>query len=252
MTQFIKLHYRNILESSTVTVTTENSSFPKYRLYDRDIGKLFKGNSTPANFYITFDQGAVISYEVDRLLIPAGHNLDGLLLKLQYSTDNFATDVHDAASWTQSGSGLIDKAFTAQTKQYWRLNIEWPSYAPELAEIFLTKSYVFERNPNYGCIESSRDNVSRQESQSGMVYKAEFGEIKKYRKYSLTRISSAQKTNLESAGLHLGITLKPFYLEDLQGSLFFAELLKPFEFTMEREDRYATEIEALEIIGATT
>jgi hypothetical protein len=37
------LLYRNILENSTVTVTNENSDYPKWRLHDRDIGKLFKG-----------------------------------------------------------------------------------------------------------------------------------------------------------------------------------------------------------------
>ena len=328
MTQFIKLCYRNILETGTLSVTSEDTDFPKYRLYDRDIGRLFKGDSFPPNFNITLNQGAVTSYEIDRLLIPAGHNLNTLALKLQYGTSNFpistvtigapgsgyqvddiltivqagasggqvrvtgiggsgeVTSVSieaagtgysvenvlattggsgsactinvtvvgatNASSWTQSGSALIDKEFTAQTKQYWRLNIAAPASAPELAEMFLTKSYELERNANYGCIESYRDNVYRDEAQSGIVYKTEMGDIKKYRKYFLTRISAAQKTNLEAAGLHLDITLKPLYLEDLQGLVFFAELLKALEFTMEREDRYGTEIEALEMLGATT
>jgi hypothetical protein len=252
MTQFIKLCYRNILGTGTVTVTSENASFPKYRLYDLAIGKLFKGTAFASPFAIIINQGAVISYEVDRLIIPAGHNLNGLVCSLRYSTDNFGSDDHEAIGWTQVNALIIDKEFTAATKQYWKLNITAPATIVEMPEMFLTKSYELERNANYGCIESYRDNVDRQEAGSGIVYKAEMGDIKKYRKYFLTRISSSQKSNLEAAGLHLGITLKPLYVEDLQGTVFFAELLKPMEMTMERENRYGTEIEALEMLGATT
>ena len=109
MTQFIKLCYRNILETGTVTVTTENTLFPKYRLYNRDIGKLFKGTAFASPFAIKVDQGAVISYPVDRLIIPAGHNLNGLACSLRYSTDDFASDDHEANGWTQSDALFIDK-----------------------------------------------------------------------------------------------------------------------------------------------
>ena len=88
MSQLI-LHYRNILETGIVTSTDENTSFPLYRTYDRDIGKLFKFLTHGANLYVAVDQGAVISYEVDRLIIPLGHTLNGLDMKLQYSTTPF-------------------------------------------------------------------------------------------------------------------------------------------------------------------
>lgn len=51
--------YDNILESGTVTVTSEDSDYPAYRLYDRDIGKLFKGDSSPANFYVMISQPGI-------------------------------------------------------------------------------------------------------------------------------------------------------------------------------------------------
>ncbi len=55
MTQLIEVMYRNILENSTVTSTDENTSFPLYRTYDRDIAKRFKFNSHAANLYIKAD-----------------------------------------------------------------------------------------------------------------------------------------------------------------------------------------------------
>lgn len=140
MAEQVKLYYRNILETSTVAVTTENASFPKYRLYDRDIGKLFKGNSTPANFYIALDQGATIQYEVDRLIIPAGHNLTGLVSTIEYSDNNF-TDIYLTNQWTQSGAGLIDiplligNGVELVTNGDMELDSSWPNYAsPEVNE----------------------------------------------------------------------------------------------------------------------
>lgn len=248
MTQQVEVCYRNILETGTLAVTTENTSFPKYRLYDRDIGKLFKGASTPANFYITVDQGAVTSYEVDRLLIPAGHNLNGLTIKLQYSTDNFSGDINDALSWTQGNALLIDKSFTAQTKRYWRLNIASPGSAPELAEMFLTKAYMFQRNPNYGLREKPyKKNIVREETASGRVRRVKNGEPRKARNYNLTRITAAQRTDLESWESLLDGT-KFFYIEDVNGTLFFAELMDDLEFSMEHEGRFGVAMNILEVL----
>jgi len=82
------IYYGNLLESSTVSVSNENTSFPKYRLYDRDIGKLFKGGTNPTNFIILIDQ-VTNMYGVSGLIIPAGHNLNSRVMRLQYSINPF-------------------------------------------------------------------------------------------------------------------------------------------------------------------
>lgn len=240
------LCYRNILENSggIVTVTSENASFPKYRLYDRDIGKLFKGTTTPANFYITLDQGGTI-YEVDRLLIPLGHNLDGLLLKLQYSTDNFAGDVNDAASWTQSDSGLINKTFTAQTKRYWRLNIAAPASIPILAEMYLTKTYTFVQNVAFDLQEKKQRNIGRRYTGSGNPRISKYGESKQYRNYRINCFLAAQKTEFESwETLCEGI--KPVYISDHNGSWMFVEILNEISFSPLSNDLWSIGLELLE------
>jgi hypothetical protein len=85
----IRLYYKNILETATLTVTSENASYPKYRLHDRNIGLLFKGNSVPSQFQINIDQGAgLFCYpEVDKIIIPAGHNFSGKTCRLYHSDD---------------------------------------------------------------------------------------------------------------------------------------------------------------------
>ncbi len=247
MTQQVKLCYRNILENSTVGVTTENASFPKYRLYDRDIGKLFKGTAFASPFSITIDQGVSVSYEVNRLLIPAGHNLNGLTCSLRYSTDNFVADDHEAVGWVQGDALLIDKTFAAQTKRYWKLDITAPAIIVELGEMFLTKQYPFERNPSYGFEDRIKRNVSRYETSSGKPRSVKNGDPRRSRRYDLTKISSAQKTEFETwESVCEGI--KSFYFEDINGEVFFADLLEEVFFKMEQEGRWGTTIDILEVL----
>jgi hypothetical protein len=244
----MNLMYRNILENSTVTVTTENTAFPRYRLYDRDVGKLFKGNSIPANFYITLDQGATTQYEVDRLIIPAGHNLNGLLVKLQYSTDNFSSNIVDASSWTQSGSGLIDKSFTAQTKRYWRLNIAAPASAPQLAEMFLTRAYSLAKGPAYeGLSDAYRRNNERLETRSGRVRSVKFGELRRYRKYVIQNLPASQKTEFESWE-ELCEGVKSVYITDHNSETYFCEILNEIQFRPVSSSLWGVDLDLLEVL----
>jgi len=249
-TQFIKLCYRNILETSTVTAA-ENVLFPKYRLYNRDIGKLFKGDAFASPFPILVNQTPVI-YEVDRLIIPASHNLNGLACSLRYSTDNFGSDDHEAIGWTQGNALIIDKEFTAPAAatQYWKLNITAPATIVEMPEMFLTKSYTFQTNPNYGLGEGDDKNVEDVDSQSGRWRGVKWGEYKRYRRYELTKIQSAQKTDFQTWDRHCE-GIKALYLEDHEGDLFFARLLnKRLLFAMTNEGRWATDgaLEFLEVL----
>jgi hypothetical protein len=249
-TQLIKIMYRNILETGTITVTTENASFPKYRLYDRDIGLLFKGTAYASPFAIKVDQGASNIYEVDRLIIPVGHNLNSLACSLRYSTDNFGSDDHEAIGWTQGNALLIDKTFTEQTKQYWKLNITAPATIIELPELYLTKVYTFARNPSWGFGYGDKRNVIREESLDGHVQKTKWGDPKIHQRYDLTRITDAQKTALKAWDDHCEGS-KAFYIEDIIGALGFAELPQNGlgDFKAESEGRWGLSLEVMEVLA---
>lgn len=247
MASTIIVSYRNVLETGTVTVTSENTSFPKERLFDRDIGLLFKGNSTPANFYITLNQDVTV-YEVNRLIIPANHNLDGLTIKLEYSTDNFSGDINDAVTpWVQSGSGQIDKSFTAQTKQYWRLNIASPASAPELHEMYLTKDVSFAHNPLYGSMIGTRRNILTDQTQSGITRKVKLGELRKIRTYSMN-VGNTQKSDFESWEAHCE-GVKSFYIHDYDDACVFMEMLNDLEFIASSPNRWTCTLELMEVLG---
>jgi hypothetical protein len=249
-TQLIKIMYRNILETGTVSVTTEDTSFPKYRLYDRDIGLLFKATAYASPFAINVDQGASNIYEVDRLIIPEGHNLNNLACSLRYSTDNFGSDDHEAIGWTQGDALLIDKTFTAQAKQYLKLNITAPERIIEMPECYLTKAYIFARNPSWGFGYGNKRNIAREESLSGYIQKTKWGEPRIHQRYDLTRISDAQRAALKAWDDHCEGS-KSFYIEDILGTLLFAELVQNElgEFKAESEGRWGLSFEVMEVLA---
>ena len=242
----IKTAYRNILENSTVTVTTENASFPKYRLYDRDIGKFFKGTAFASPFGIVANQGATI-YEVDRLIIPVGHNLNGLACKLQYSTTGaWGGEEVDALSWTQGDALIIDKTFTAATKQYWRLIVTAPATIVELTEMFLSRVYTFERNPSYGSKVGKKKNIIRDQTQSGRTRRIKLGEPKLSVNYDLL-VLTTQKTSFEAWDSATEGT-KFFYVWDEGGVLYFMELMNDLEFAYRANGVWNISMELLEVL----
>ena len=244
-----KFCYRNILESATVAVTSENASFPAWRLYDRDIGLLFKGGSAPANFYVTLDQGATTQYDVNRLIIPAGHNLNGKAVKLQRSTDNFVGSVIDVVSWTQTDALAINKSFTQPaTTRYWRLNITTGGTIPELPEMYLTKDLDFTYNPDFGTPVGKQRNVSRWETESGQVRKVKNGEPRQAYQFGFAVIDSAQKTDLQAWEDHLAGT-KGCYLSDTDGTWVFVELMEDLKYTPISYNNWSTTFNLLELLA---
>lgn len=244
----VTLAYRNILETGTVTSTDENTSFPRTRLYDRDIEKLFKFNSHAANLYVVVNQGAIISYEVDRLIIPVGHTLNGLNLKLQYSTTGaWAGEQVDALSWAQADALIINKPFTAQTKQYWRFLITSdPAAAPEIPELYLTDDIVLTDNPLYQIVVGVKKNVTKLSTLSGKTLKIKLGVPKISKRYNFLT-TTTQKTALEAWDSHCEGT-KSFYLLDEDGNLLFAEALSDFEFTHAGPDMWACSVDLLQAL----
>jgi hypothetical protein len=242
----LKLYYQNILESATVSVTSENSSYPKYRLYDRLQGLLFKGSSTPSYFDIIADLGSASSYqEIDTLIVPANHNFNGKTVRLYFSDDAYYW--YQALAWVASAS-LTLKTFTPASHRYWLFRIESPSSPPELSELFLTKCLEFERGPSYGYGRGVIENINRLESKSGQAQKTIWGEERKRRNYDLIKLSDTQRNILEM--FRTAAYGKNFYIEDLEGNLFFAELPEGLgDFKAEEMNRWGLNLRVQEVLS---
>jgi hypothetical protein len=245
-THQLKVYYQNYLESGILTVTSENTSFPNYRLYDRAQGLLFKATSHPNPFDIKIDLGASGPYPtIDTLILGKNHNLAGLTLTLAYS-DNDA-DYTTAASWV-CAAAINLQPFTGVQHRYWKLSIASPSSDPEIGELFLSKVLSFERNPNWDYGYGRLKKINRLESQAGYTQKTKWADMRKRRRYHLTKMDSNQRIDIETFE-DVTESIKNFYIEDLQGNLFFAELPDPLpEFVAEQGGRWGLDFSVQEAL----
>lgn len=210
---------------------------------DGEVHFLNSSSESAAEFYID-DVSIKVVYEVDRLIIPSGHNLNGLVLSLYYSDDDI--NWTPAVSWTQPDTAIINKSLTPSTHRWWDLNIAAPSAAPELPELFLGKDYAFTRDPTWGSKVGKKKNVLRDETQSGKARRVKLGEAKRTASYDLL-IFTAQKTAFEAwETANDGII--PFWLIDENATLMYMESMNDLEFTYKAFGIWTCQLELLEVL----
>lgn len=96
------------------------TGYPLAHLVDYRPSSLFTFGQTGAR-YVTVDRGAGTLEEIDRVVVPAGHNLaTATLIRVHTSTTGvFSGEETLRVGWNQSSepdvSGIIDKEFTAET-----------------------------------------------------------------------------------------------------------------------------------------
>jgi hypothetical protein len=128
----IKFYYDSIPEKSGVTVAaTSTESMGSYDASYLAVpleGSFWQAEDSgmASTQDITWDSGVGSSYDADYFGV-IGHNFNtaGVSIVLQYSTDNFATDVNDAFTAYAPTDDLVQlKEFSSPgAKRYWRLRI---------------------------------------------------------------------------------------------------------------------------------
>lgn len=238
----------NILEGAAVTLSVgaEDASYPLYRLYDRMIGKVFKG-SAAATTTVKIDQGAAPA-AVDRLIIPAGHNLGGVTLTIKHSADD-VTYTDAVAGWVQPDGLMINKSWAAVTKRYWKFTITTPAAAPYLTEMFLTATYEWERDParsESGPFDDvfNVDNLVRADGGDRFAVR---GEPKRQRPYGIVNAPETMKTALLALN-SAWAGCRPFWLYDHEGTWIFGKLAEPLELKQASYQRYNMSFKFLEVL----
>lgn len=221
--------YKNILETGTVTLTagTAHASFPLVRLYDRGIGRLFKITAA-VTLEVRVDQGASGNIAIDRMIIPAGHNLDGMTCDIQHSPDGSVwTDA--VTQWVQSGSGLLDKVWSSLTKRYWRFKITTPASAPQFHELFFGPTFSFAYDPEFGWVDDVDWNVENRVTSGGQDRFCKYGDEKEVREYILDLLDNTEKANIKALRDACAGT-KPLWIYDMTGQWLYMKLDKPTAF----------------------
>ncbi len=241
--------FKNILETSTVTLAAgaEDPAFPLYRLYDRDIGKPFKAQ-TASTLSIKIDQGPNLIGAADRLLIPAGHNLDGMLMDIQYSDDDISyTNI--TPQFTQMGDGLIEKSWTARASRFWKFTITNPAVVPQMPELFLTETHEWQKLPaRPGGPFEDVFNVIAGETVSGLDRSLICGGPKRQRVYNMKDAGEAQKADI--LGLNSAWQgAKPFWLYDHEGNWIYGRLRSPLALIEDAYSSYSYKFDFVEVLG---
>ncbi|MBI5634854.1 MAG: hypothetical protein HZA15_15410 [Nitrospirae bacterium] len=246
----LKCCFQNILETSTVTIGagSASASYPLYRLSDRNIGRLFKAGAAET-LKIKIDQWAS-PLPVDRLLIPSGHNLSGMTSDVEWSTD----DISYTPAITQwaGAAGLINKEYAAAlTKRYWQFTLTNPAAVPQFAELFLTSTYTWERNPSRpaGPFDDEH-NTENIEYRSGGDGFAVYGPAKRVRNYLMPSCGAAQLANILALNAAWAGS-KPFWLCDENGVWIYGKLTKKIETKEIAAGAYSFDFNFKEVLGIT-
>ena len=180
---------------------------------------------------------------VDRLIIPAGHNFNDELLDLRYSDDASVwvrPDYYEADLWFQIGTGLIMKKFTAVAHRYWQFFFSLQVVNPQMAELFLTQGYTWERNPNLPTGRFDDEfNVQNEVTAGGQDRFLVHGDAKRVREYTVRKIEAKQKVHILALN-DLWAGSKPFWLADHNNQWIYGKLTRPIRIIEDLEDAYFT------------
>jgi hypothetical protein len=223
-----------------------DASYPLYRLYDRHIGKMFK-STLAETVTISVDQGSSVQ-AVDRLMIPAGHNLAGLLLSWQYS-DNGQNFSDALAAWTQADNLLINKALNAGiSHRYHKFAITSPAQIPQVPELCLTSTYSWETLPARPLGPFNQVyNVSRKATNGGGVRFWKRGDPKQQRHFKIPRAGNTQRDNALTFDGQWG-GCNSFWLCDSAGVWLYGELTSDMNMTEVFNNQNSFNFDFLEVL----
>lgn len=229
----IKVGFVNLLENATVTVTSEASGYPAYRLYDRIFGRTWKATSA-ATQVLRADQGADGDLEINGLVIPAGHNLSGCTLQWTHSEDN-ATWVA-VGHWIQNDNLQIVKACAGIVRRYWRLEILNAVSPPQVGELYLTYLHTLSAQPRVPIHYGKKRFVTRNESPSGDPHFMGLGRSRRVREYYIPAMEEDDLAVWQAVD-DAWDGRNPIFIEDHNGEGFFAEIeASDTPFTRENKD----------------
>lgn len=122
--------YGNILETGTITFSSEATGYPGYRVHDKDVSLPWKATSI-VDQSIIVDMGDGETASINRWIV-TNHNLKGATLYLDF-TDDYPGG---SPSWTQkdtyspSNNDTINRTFSSSNHRAFRLRIVNPLNEP--------------------------------------------------------------------------------------------------------------------------
>lgn len=242
MAETVSIVSRNILASGTVTVSggTAQDAYPVERLWDWSENLIWQRVSDRAEIgpmggdtyelgpmggddYEIGSSGVIVEVAqpaasilaVDTLFV-AGHNLAGVELRWQYSTDGGASWHNAVSAWTPTGATAITKTLgSVVTAQHWRLQA-LGAVDPEAGEVIMADADSFEIARRPSPKHAWRDNVVWSRSIGGQERGVKLGDARAERLYNL-RVTAAELATLQTIVSRLDGFSEPVLVKDKDG-----------------------------------
>jgi hypothetical protein len=196
--------------------------------------------SAEVDHYIQIDLGAGHSDTIGILIIPAGHNLDGVDVELVSGpTSSPATE--RVPEFSQSGDGVIRKSFGGAGDRYWRLNLG-TSGAHEFHQLILTNRAAFTTGYDMRqARDSFRHSFIRFDQPSGISPTLEQGVRRRIMEIPFAQVDDSDATTdlamlkdwVAKVGMH-----HPFWIDppSFAGAPDTADPVTPFKFAEPEPD----------------
>lgn len=208
------LHAARDVGAAAISVShTADPAYPKNNLIDdRANGTLFKWNASYSTPYIDVDLLSGFATGIDRLIIPANHNLTYVRVGEDSSSGFGAIDYRCANTQVFPGT-LIDIALTPSTKQYLRLYVNATGLF-YLSQLIYTIVETLSAGPN---LRRSRDSKLANETQlvqpSGIRPTVQHGPQQRVIDYDYTSpLEGTDLTKMEALIAYVGLR-RPFYVD---------------------------------------
>ncbi|MHC4715136.1 MAG: hypothetical protein ACYTAN_18010, partial [Planctomycetota bacterium] len=155
------------------TFATNGAAF----LIDDRAGSLSTFTAAATDHWVQYDRGAGTLEEINRLIIPAGHNYNGQNVRVRTDTasDMSADPTEILPKAAVSSAGIIDLAMTGGTEaqrkyRYVRIDDDdAASWNPQTPQHILTRTRTTTRGPEQGWTDYYQHNTLHFEKESGSI-----------------------------------------------------------------------------------
>jgi hypothetical protein len=206
------IHAARDVGADAITVShTAHADFPVDNLVDDRASTLFKWSTSVATPTIDIDLGDGFVTGLDRLIIPANHNITNLRM-WEDTASNYATKTALDVGTTITPGTLAAIDLTATTKRYLRIAISG-TLQFQLPQIVFTEIKTLTVGPDLAnSADGYRANVTRLNQNTGLLPSILHGPQQRVMEYDYAPIEGTDLTAMEALIATVGMS-KPFFVD---------------------------------------
>ena len=214
---FIYSYLHAMADAGTDAISAANTfstTQPKGFLIDFRAGSLCTFTAAAADHHIQLDRGAGTPDAITRCIIPIGHNLDGVEVRVRAADDSGITaNVTTLVNSVTADDGLFDQSFTSNAQRYVRMDFPNDNFNPEIGEIVYTYAHTPSVGPEPPWTDMLVHNVLEFQKSSGVVSSLSLGSDRRLIEVRYRHVDSSADLTIFSGLLTACGRSRPFWLD---------------------------------------